>query len=60
VRPNGAVWGCAIVSEEPPDYGFGKAAIGLSTLFRTKPGGTPANPETCGRLTIPINFKPPQ
>jgi len=43
---------CAIVSEDPPGFEFGAAAIKLSSLFRMK-----VESEVGAKVQIPINFR---
>lgn len=60
VRANGTVTGCSVVSENPPDYGFGDAAIRLSSKFRMKPKTADGSPVEGGRVNIPIVFRLPE
>lgn len=57
VRANGTVTDCSIVSEDPEDYGFGAAAIKLSTKFRMKPKRADGTPVEGGTVRIPIVFR---
>jgi TonB family protein len=50
---------CQVVSEDPPGWGFGEAAIKMSKLFRAKPTTKDGQPTAGGRLTIPLTFKMP-
>ncbi len=49
---------CAVVSETPPDMGFGEAALKMLVLFKMKP--TEDGHPTAGAIvTIPIHFAVP-
>ncbi len=50
---------CAVQSEEPPDQGFGAAALKLSTLFKMQPVTRDGQPTTGGKIVIPIRFALP-
>ena len=60
VRANGTVTGCSVVSEDPADYGFGDAAIKLSSRFRMKPKRADGTPVEGGTVRIPIVFRMPE
>lgn len=45
---------CAVVSEEPADFGFGDAALKLAPLFVLRAGTAPG-----ASITIPIRFLGP-
>jgi len=60
VKANGTVTGCSVVSESPSDYGFGDAAIKLSTRFRMKPKRADGSPVEGGTVRIPIVFRIPE
>jgi len=59
VTASGAVSGCTIVTENPPDYGFGDAALKLATLFKMAPRTRNGVPVAGGRVIIPIGFRVP-
>lgn len=54
-RTDGRVDGCRVLSETPPDDGFGRAAVDLSRFFRFRPLRVDGRP-TQTSLTIPYDF----
>jgi TonB family protein len=55
VDASGSLKDCFVIDESPAGYGFGDAALKLSSKFRLKPpfrNGVPVG----GRMTIPIRF----
>ena len=60
VRANGTVTNCRIVSEDPPDMGFGDAAVRLSRLFKMRPQTRDGSPVEGASVTIPIAFRLPE
>jgi len=60
VKANGTVTGCVVVSESPEGYGFGDAAIKLSSRFRMKPKRVDGSPVEGGTVRIPIVFRAPE
>ena len=60
VRANGTVANCSVVSEDPPDMGFGDAAVRLSKLFRMRPQTKDGTPVEGGTVRIPIAFQLPR
>lgn len=63
VTPQGRLSGCVVVSETPPDFGFGDAALKMSPFFKMRPlkredGSTDDGGGIDGRkVTVPIRFK---
>ncbi len=58
VGHNGQLRKCALLSETPAGYEFGKAALRIAERFRIGPK-TPEGPPIAGtRVTLPIVFKP--
>lgn len=57
VAPDLTVTNCHILSESPPDYGFGAAAVKLSRLFKMKPETKDGQPTAGAEVTIPIAFR---
>lgn len=51
IAPDGSVAGVEVVSEDPPGYGFGAAAVGAVSKWRFAPGHP-------GTYRVTINFTP--
>jgi protein TonB len=60
VTAPGRLTGCVIVSETPPDFGFGDAALKMSSLFKVKPLMSDGVAVDGGKITVPIRFKLPE
>lgn len=60
VAANGSVGGCQVVSEDPGDYGFGKAAIKLQPYFRMKPAMVDGKAVDGAVVRIPVRFDLPE
>lgn len=56
----GTLTDCVIVSETPPAYGFGAAALRMSVLFRMRLLSKTGQRVEGGRVTIPIRFALPR
>jgi TonB family protein len=56
VSVQGGLYDCKVVSETPPQMGFGAAAIALTPQFLMTPKLHDGVPVTGGVVTIPINF----
>ena len=57
VAASGALAACDIVSEDPPEYGFGGAALRLSRFFRMRPVLPDGRPVEGARVELPVAFK---
>ena len=60
VTASGAVSGCSVIAENPPDYGFGEAALRLAKLFKMRPMSRDGVPVEGGKVIIPIGFTIPK
>lgn len=56
ISPQGALFDCVVVSEEPAGVGFGQAAIALTPQFLMKPAMKDGKPVVSG-VRIPISFQ---
>ena len=57
VTAKGTVTGCAVLSEDPVDFGFGDAALKLSRLFKMKPKMEDGQAVEGASVKIPIAFR---
>jgi hypothetical protein len=58
VMRDGALSGCRIVSEIPPGYGFGQAAIALSKVLKGKPATLNGEPIDGVEIRFALGFDP--
>lgn len=59
VVAGGAVDGCAVVSQDPPDLGYGDAALMLAKFFRLAVWTEEGLPSVGGQVRIPLRFDLP-
>lgn len=59
VRLDGTLTQCAVVSESPGGYGFGRAALGLSRYFRMNPGAVNGRSIDGARVDVGVRFTLP-
>jgi TonB family protein len=60
VSAQGALVDCTVVHQEPPDAGFGDAALRMAGLFRMRPQSKDGLPTSGGTVNIPIRFTLPR
>lgn len=56
----GKLTNCTVVSQAPPDFGFGAAAVGMASVFQMRPMTKDGKPVDGGIVRIPIMFRLPQ
>ena len=56
VLRSGLVTDCRVASERPRNYGFGKAALKASSIFRLNPPTLNGEPDEARRVEIPVSF----
>ena len=56
VAREGTLYACQIISETPPDAGFGAAALKLAPFFEMTPQMEDGRPVTGGVVRIPVVF----
>jgi protein TonB len=59
VTITGALSGCSVVSEDPPDFGFGDAALKLAHLFKMQPKEADGQAVGGASVVVPIRFVAP-
>lgn len=59
VEPDGALSHCVVLSETPPGWEFGEAAIEAAAYFRMKPKMVDGRPVAGGKVIIPLNWRLP-
>lgn len=56
VLVSGSLNACEVLSERPPEAGFGEAALKMAPLFHMKPQTVDGRPVSGAEITIPIMF----
>ena len=56
VTGKGTLTACSVVSEDPPDFGFGEAALKMSRLFQMRPKQADGQAVEGGTVRIPLSF----
>jgi TonB family protein len=56
VRADGTLRACKVRSQKPAKYGFGEAALKMSSEFRMRPQTLDGKATSGGRVNIPIKF----
>jgi len=59
VNGHGTLENCAVSSEDPPNLGFGAAAIRSAQTFRFLPSMRDCQPISGAAVVVPVNFYPP-
>jgi TonB family protein len=54
---DGVLNDCVVLSEAPPGYGFGEAALNVASRFQMRPGTRDGRP-IAGQIIVPILFSP--
>ncbi len=60
VTAEGLLTDCTTVTEQPAGYGFGAAALALSSFFLMKPKRIDGQPVAGGKIRVPVIFAPPE
>jgi len=60
VTAQGTLSGCSIVSEDPPDLGFGQAALDMAKLFKMRPKTVDGAAVGGATVIVPLRFQLPQ
>ena len=58
VLQDGALADCRVISEIPPGYGFGQAAIALASKFKAKPATLDGQPLGGAEIRFALDFDP--
>jgi TonB family protein len=59
VKADGSLENCIVASEDPPNLGFGAAAIRSAQTFRFLPSMRDCQPITGAAVVVPVVFTPP-
>ena len=57
VTAKGTLTGCTTSGEDPPNYGFGDAALKISKFFKMKPQSIDGKPVEGGSFSTVIRFQ---
>lgn len=57
VNASGALVGCEVVSETPPNWGFGEASLRIAREFRVRPQTADGVATDGGTITFPIRWQ---
>jgi protein TonB len=60
VNAKGTLENCSVVSEDPPDMGFGDAAMKMTKLFKMRPATKDGQPVNGQSVRIPLRFQIPK
>jgi protein TonB len=60
VTAQGTLTDCSVLSEDPPDGGFGEATLKVSKLFRMRPQTKDGAPVAGGQVRIPLRWVIPK
>ena len=59
VRPDGGLGACAVLDDNPAEFGFGDAALQIAALLRVAPLDEAGQPVAGGVVRFPVKFTLP-
>jgi protein TonB len=59
VTKSGALTGCSILSEDPPDFGFGQATLSVTHIWKIRPKSVDGAPTEGGTFQRTVVWRPP-